>query len=56
MGDYGRELSFGVFAEPLADPPDFAARIAVAVDRADLDLVGIQEHPYQAGRPYAIPG
>lgn len=47
MTDYGRELEFGVSAEPLADPPDHAARIARAADRAGLDLVGIQDHPYQ---------
>jgi alkanesulfonate monooxygenase SsuD/methylene tetrahydromethanopterin reductase-like flavin-dependent oxidoreductase (luciferase family) len=32
---------------PLADPPDWAARIAKAADRSGLDLVGIQDHPYQ---------
>ena len=47
MGDYGRELEFGASLEPLADPPDWAARIAKAADRAGLDLVGIQDHPYQ---------
>lgn len=47
MTDYGRELEFGVSAEPLADPPDHAARIAKAADRMGLDLVGIQDHPYQ---------
>ncbi len=47
MADYGRELEFGVSVEPLADPPDRAARVAVAADRAGLDLVGIQDHPYQ---------
>jgi alkanesulfonate monooxygenase SsuD/methylene tetrahydromethanopterin reductase-like flavin-dependent oxidoreductase (luciferase family) len=40
-------LEFGISFEPLADPPDFAARIAQAADRAGLDLVGIQDHPYQ---------
>jgi alkanesulfonate monooxygenase SsuD/methylene tetrahydromethanopterin reductase-like flavin-dependent oxidoreductase (luciferase family) len=45
--DYGRELEFGASVEPLADPPDWAARVAVAADRAGLDLVGIQDHPYQ---------
>ncbi len=45
--DYGRELEFGVSVVPLADPPDWAARIVVAGDRAGLDLVGIQDHPYQ---------
>ena len=47
MTDYGRELEFGVSIEPLADPPDWAARIAKVADRLGLDLVGIQDHPYQ---------
>ena len=47
MSDYGRDLEFGVSVEPLADPPDWAARIARAADRTGLDLVGIQDHPYQ---------
>ena len=47
MTDYGRALEFGVSVEPLADPPDWATRVATAADRAGLDLVGIQDHPYQ---------
>ena len=47
MADYGRELEFGVSVAPLADPPDWAARVVVVADRAGLDLVGIQDHPYQ---------
>ena len=47
MGDYGRDLEFGVSVEPLAEPPDRAKRVVVAADRAGLDLVGIQDHPYQ---------
>ncbi len=47
MPDYGRPLEFGVSVEPLADPPDHAARVARAADRSGLDLVGIQDHPYQ---------
>ena len=47
MSDYGRDLEFGVSVEPLADPPERAARVATAADRAGLDLVGIQDHPYQ---------
>jgi len=45
--DYGRPLEFGASVEPLADPPDLARRVAVAADRAGLDLLGIQDHPYQ---------
>ena len=47
MSDYGRKLEFGASVEPLADPPDWAARVAVAADRAGLDLLAIQDHPYQ---------
>lgn len=47
MTDYGRDLEFGASVEPLADPPDWVARIAKAADRAGLDLLGIQDHPYQ---------
>ena len=47
MTDYGRPLEFGISFEPLADPPDFAVGITRAADRAGLDLVGIQDHPYQ---------
>jgi alkanesulfonate monooxygenase SsuD/methylene tetrahydromethanopterin reductase-like flavin-dependent oxidoreductase (luciferase family) len=47
MADYGRDLEFGVSVEPLADPPDGAARVARAADRTGLDLVGLQDHPYQ---------
>ena len=46
VSDYGRELEFGASVEPLSDPPDWAERIAGAADRAGLDLVGIQDHPY----------
>jgi len=47
MADYGRELEFGASVAPLADPADFAAGVAVAADGAGLDLVGVQDHPYQ---------
>jgi alkanesulfonate monooxygenase SsuD/methylene tetrahydromethanopterin reductase-like flavin-dependent oxidoreductase (luciferase family) len=47
MADYGRDLEFGASVAPLTDPPDFAQRISVAADRSGLDLVGIQDHPYQ---------
>jgi alkanesulfonate monooxygenase SsuD/methylene tetrahydromethanopterin reductase-like flavin-dependent oxidoreductase (luciferase family) len=47
MNDYGRELEFGASVEPLANPLDWAARVAKAADRGGLELVGIQDHPYQ---------
>ena len=47
MGDYGRELEFGVSVVPTAEAADRIRRVVRAADRAGLDLVGIQDHPYQ---------
>lgn len=47
MPDYGRRVEFGIFPEPVAEPAGHAERLAVAADRAGLDLIGIQDHPYQ---------
>lgn len=47
MPDYGRKLEFGVSVEPLAESPDWAARVAKVADESGLDLLGIQDHPYQ---------
>ncbi|TYK52892.1 LLM class flavin-dependent oxidoreductase [Actinomadura decatromicini] len=45
MGDYGRPLEFGYFLVPNAD--DRLLDLARAADRAGLDLIGVQDHPYQ---------
>ena len=47
--DYGREISFGVFPSPLAEPEAMKRVWGVidAAERGGLDLVGIQDHPYQ---------
>lgn len=47
MSDYGRELEFGVSVAPLAEEAGRVARVVRAADAAGLDLVGIQDHPYQ---------
>ncbi|WP_034271774.1 LLM class flavin-dependent oxidoreductase [Haloechinothrix halophila] len=47
MPDYGRPVRFGVFPTPDADRVDDILAIATAADRDGLDLVGIQDHPYQ---------
>ncbi|MFI6478896.1 LLM class flavin-dependent oxidoreductase [Nonomuraea sp. NPDC050663] len=45
MSDYGRDLRFGYFLVPNADDPLIErARLA---ERLGLDLIGIQDHPYQ---------
>lgn len=46
MTDYGHDLLFGVFATPTAQPPEQAVSLAVAADRAGLDLATFQDHPY----------
>ncbi|MEV0588513.1 LLM class flavin-dependent oxidoreductase [Nonomuraea sp. NPDC050310] len=45
MSDYGRAIEFGYFLVPLAaDPLVERAQLA---DRLGLELLGIQDHPYQ---------
>ncbi|SNR41909.1 Luciferase-like monooxygenase [Haloechinothrix alba] len=47
MGDYGRELQFGVFITPDAEAVDHTLHVASVSDERGLDLIGIQDHPYQ---------
>ncbi|MFC3504028.1 LLM class flavin-dependent oxidoreductase [Micromonospora krabiensis] len=47
MTDYGHDLLFGAFVTPTAQPVRHAVDVAVAADRAGLDLVTFQDHPYQ---------
>lgn len=47
MPDHGQPLRFGLFPTPNADARDsLVARVRLA-DELGLDLVGIQDHPYQ---------
>jgi len=47
MMDYGHDLLFGTFITPLAQPVRHAVDLAIVADRAGLDLVTFQDHPYQ---------
>jgi alkanesulfonate monooxygenase SsuD/methylene tetrahydromethanopterin reductase-like flavin-dependent oxidoreductase (luciferase family) len=47
MTDYGHDLQFGVFITPTNTPAQVAVELAVVADRAGLDLVTFQDHPYQ---------
>lgn len=47
MTDYGHELLFGTFVTPMNEPSHHAVEQAVVADRAGLDLVSFQDHPYQ---------
>jgi hemerythrin-like domain-containing protein len=48
MSDYGHELQFGVFLTPAADEANALLGLARLADRIGLDLVTVQDHPYQA--------
>jgi alkanesulfonate monooxygenase SsuD/methylene tetrahydromethanopterin reductase-like flavin-dependent oxidoreductase (luciferase family) len=45
--DYGHELLFGAFVTPTARRPEHAVELAEVAERAGLDLVTFQDHPYR---------
>jgi alkanesulfonate monooxygenase SsuD/methylene tetrahydromethanopterin reductase-like flavin-dependent oxidoreductase (luciferase family) len=45
--DYGHDLSFGTFLTPAADGASRAVALARVTEQAGLDLVSVQDHPYQ---------
>lgn len=47
MSDYGHDLLFGSFVTPVNRPAHQAVDLAVASEKAGLDLVTFQDHPYQ---------
>lgn len=46
MSDYGQDLRFGANVDPTADDPSWPLRLSRAVEQAGLELIGIQDHPY----------
>ena len=46
MPDYGHDLLFGVFVPPSAQEADAALALARRADEVGLDLVSVQDHPY----------
>jgi alkanesulfonate monooxygenase SsuD/methylene tetrahydromethanopterin reductase-like flavin-dependent oxidoreductase (luciferase family) len=44
---YGRHLEFGLFPVPNADDLELLRSLAHRADELGLDLIGIQDHPYQ---------
>jgi alkanesulfonate monooxygenase SsuD/methylene tetrahydromethanopterin reductase-like flavin-dependent oxidoreductase (luciferase family) len=48
VGDYGHELRFGVFLTPSAAAAGTVLDHAVLAEASGLDLVTLQDHPYQA--------
>ncbi|MCX5041945.1 LLM class flavin-dependent oxidoreductase [Aldersonia sp. NBC_00410] len=47
MSDYWHDPRFGVFADPAVESAQHVVRVAEVADRAGLDLIGVQDHPYQ---------
>lgn len=45
--DYGRKIQFGFFLTPNAGDYAGCFRVAKLCDQLGLDLIGIQDHPYQ---------
>jgi len=45
--DYGRPVQFGYFIIPDATQPMRALEQAISAEEAGIDLIGIQDHPYQ---------
>jgi hemerythrin-like domain-containing protein len=48
MPDYGHELQFGIFPSPDATAAEQTLELAQLADVSGLDLVTLQDHPYQA--------
>jgi hypothetical protein len=46
--DYGHPLGFGYFLTPDAGDPRGVLEMARLVDGLGYDLIGVQDHPYQA--------
>jgi len=47
MADYGHDLLFGCFLTPDAGRAEAVVELARLADRLGLDLLGVQDHPYQ---------
>src|ERR1700754_3751168 len=47
MVDYGHDLLFGSFLTPAAGQAERVVELAQLTEQAGLDLVRIQDHPYQ---------
>ncbi|KQT91981.1 5,10-methylene tetrahydromethanopterin reductase [Marmoricola sp. Leaf446] len=48
MPDLGHELRFGIFPSPDAARREQTLKLALLADVSGLDLVSVQDHPYQA--------
>src|ERR1700712_3675505 len=48
MPDYGHDLEFGIFPSPDAAAAERTLELALLAEVSGLELVALQDHPYQA--------
>lgn len=49
MTDYLQDVRFGANVDPTANDPGWPLRLTHAIERAGLEYIGIQDHPYNSG-------
>jgi alkanesulfonate monooxygenase SsuD/methylene tetrahydromethanopterin reductase-like flavin-dependent oxidoreductase (luciferase family) len=49
VADYGNDPTFGSYITPVNTAPQEVVALAQASERAGLDLVTVQDHPYHTG-------
>jgi alkanesulfonate monooxygenase SsuD/methylene tetrahydromethanopterin reductase-like flavin-dependent oxidoreductase (luciferase family) len=49
MDDYHKDVYFGANVDPTANDPNWPLQLTQAIERAGLEYIGIQDHPYNAG-------
>ena len=49
MNDYQQDVRFGANVDPTANDPSWPLRLTHAIERAGLEYIGIQDHPYNSG-------
>jgi alkanesulfonate monooxygenase SsuD/methylene tetrahydromethanopterin reductase-like flavin-dependent oxidoreductase (luciferase family) len=48
MNDYRQDVHFGANVDPTANDPTWPLRLTLAIERAGLEYIGIQDHPYNS--------
>ncbi len=49
MNDYQQDVHFGANVDPTANDPGWPLRLTLAIEKAGLEYIGIQDHPYNSG-------
>ena len=49
MSDYLLDVRFGANVDPTANDPSWPLRLTHVIERAGLEYIGIQDHPYNSG-------